>query len=104
MLAIIGIILEPRNILGQPFKLFRIWLGAIKNYVIIYTLLFAFQQNKAYWIFIVFIELMLSGMLVGALSPKLQKIPLTTRYKTTLICLTLGLFLTYTAYICLEQR
>ena len=75
MLVIIGIILELRNILGQPFKLFRIWLGAIKNYVIIYTLLFAFQLNKAYWIFIVFIELMLSGMLVGALSPKLQKIP-----------------------------
>ena len=48
VLAIIGIILELRNILGQPFKLFRIWLGAIKNYVIIYTLLFAFQQNKAY--------------------------------------------------------
>ena len=42
---------------------------------------------------------MLSGMLVGALSPKLQKIPLTTRYKTTLICLTLGLFLTYTDYL-----
>ncbi len=99
MLAIIGIILELRNILGQPFKLFRIWLGAIKNYVIIYTLLFAFQQNKAYWIFIVFIELMLSGMLGGALSAKLQKIPLTTRYKTTLIFLTLGLFLTYTDYL-----
>ncbi|MCC4411496.1 hypothetical protein LMB83_05500 [Limosilactobacillus reuteri] len=99
VLAIIGIILELRNILGQPFKLFRIWLGAIKNYVIIYTLLFAFQQNKAYWIFIVFIELMLSGMLVGALSAKLQKIPLTTRYKTTLIFLTLGLFLTYTDYL-----
>lgn len=42
---------------------------------------------------------MLSGMLVGALSPKLQKIPLTTHYKTTLICLTLGLFLTYTDYL-----
>lgn len=99
ILAIIGIALELRNILGQPFKLFRIWLGAIKNYVIIYTLLFAFQQNKAYWIFIVFIELMLAGILVGAVNAKLQRIPLTIRYQATLVFLILGLFLTYTDYL-----
>ncbi|MBD5805750.1 hypothetical protein [Limosilactobacillus walteri] len=96
VLAILGIILELRNIFGQPFKLFRIWLGAIKNYVIIYTLLFAFQQNKVYWIFVVFIELMVSGMLIGFFNKKLQEINLTVRYKATLGVLCLGLFLTYT--------
>lgn len=96
ILAILGIILELRNIFGQPFKLFRIWLGAIKNYVIIYTLLFAFQQNKVYWIFIVFIELMACGMLTGFLNHRLQKIGLGIRYKATLGVLFLGLFLTYT--------
>lgn len=96
ILAIIGLILEARNILGQPFKLFRIWLGAVKNYVIIYTLLLAFQQAKVYWLFIVFIELMFSGVLTGILNAKLQKVSLTYHYKVMLVLLLIGLLLTYT--------
>lgn len=95
VLAVIGIIIETHDILGQPFKLFRIWLGAVKNYLIIYTLLFAFQRDHRLWIFIVFIELMLGGVIAKMIAQKLENVSRIARYRGGLIVLVIGLVLTY---------
>lgn len=96
ILAFLGIVLEGWTVLGEPFLLFRVWLGAIKNYIIIYTLLFAFQQNRAVWIFIVFIELMVGGMLSAIVAKKMAKMTSANRYRVMLGVLVAGLLLTYT--------
>lgn len=95
ILAVLGTILETHGILSQPFKLFRIWLGAIKNYLIMYTVLLAFQQNQRLWIFAVFIELMLGGILAKVISKRTQNIKSFVRYRDSLIILIIGLLLTY---------
>lgn len=96
ILAVIGLVIETQDALRQPFKSFRIWLGAVKNYLIVYTLLFAFQLNHVYWILIVFAELMLGGIVAGVLAKKTAAIPLPRRYAVTLLVLLGGLVLTYT--------
>lgn len=95
ILAMIGLILDVKHILGQPFKMFRIWLGAIKNYLIIDTLLLAFQRNERSWIFVVFIELMLGGILAKAVKRRFKQYSPETRYKGMLGLLLIGLLLTY---------
>ena len=95
ILAVLGTILETRGILGQPFKLFRIWLGAIRNYLIMYTVLFAFQQNQRVWIFAVFIELMLGGIVAKVISKHTHNVKSVVRYRDGLLFLVLGLLLTY---------
>lgn len=36
ILAVTGLGIETKDVISQPFKSFRIWLGAVKNYLIVY--------------------------------------------------------------------
>lgn len=94
ILAIIGITIEKSTLLKKPDRPIRIWLGGIKNYIIVYTLLFAFQQDKAIWIFIMFTELLLSGMLAKIIIKKTHNIKLTQKFTITFFFLLLGLLIT----------
>lgn len=96
ILALVGLVIATRDVISQPFKPFQIWLGAVKNYLIVYTLLFAFQQNRAYWIFIMFAELMLGGIVAAWLAKHTAAISSARRYAGALLVMLVGLSLTYT--------
>ncbi|QNQ81341.1 hypothetical protein [Lactobacillus sp. PV034] len=63
-ISIIYILVLLNQFLHQRFKLLRIWIGAVRNYLIIFTIILAFQIHQNLWIFLIFIELAFAGIFV----------------------------------------
>lgn len=93
ILASLGIILTLKKYLVQIFKAFDVWLGALRNYMIIFTLIFAFQQHQPTWIFIVFIEMSIAGILSKLASLALNRLSLTKQFYLEISLIFLSLIL-----------
>lgn len=92
-ISIASIMAILKQALSRTFNFFRVWLGAIRNYIIIFSIILAFQQKQPSWIFIVFIEISLAGILAKYTKWVLDKFATIKQFHGVMILISIFLLL-----------